>query len=108
MSDSMIQEQASLVGTKWLVSETKRRFTPFYITFNANGQATAVTINKIFTGNFTWSGDFENVNFIGGFNTQDKGTFNCLGSPESGNGHYSYTWSGPTMLGKFTMVQQSN
>ena len=106
MSDSLIQEQTSLVGTTWLVYETKGRFTPFYITFKANGVATAITINKIFTGEFTWSGDIVHAYFTGSFNTQDKGVFNCIASPEEKNGHYTYTWSGGKQLGKFTMIQQ--
>lgn len=106
MSNSSIQASPSLVGTKWLVSETKGQFSPFYITFNAGGKAPVATVNGFFTGTFTWSGDYNGVDFGGSYDNEQGTVYSCMGSPADKDGHYKITWSGGVQHGKFTMVQQ--
>jgi hypothetical protein len=104
MKNSIINDQ-TLVGTKWLVKETKNGFCPFYITFNSGGVAAVVSVNGFFSGNWNYEGDFESVNFYGNYGTGED--YNCIGEPSQGEGHYTVTHSSGKQIGKFTMTQQS-
>lgn len=103
--DSSIIKQQSLVDTKWLVQETKGLFAPFFITFKEGGVADVVTVNKYFSGQWNYEGDYGNVNFYGSYSGNSE-EYNCIGEPSQQEGHYTATWSGGKQIGKFTMVQQ--
>jgi hypothetical protein len=83
--------QTSLIGSKWLFSESKGQAITFNLTFEAGGKATYKQTNGPNTGVFTWSGTPENLTVEGPFGSGS--TIKMTGNITTGKLSYSSPWS---------------
>ena len=85
---------SNLTGTKWLVTGS---FVPFNISFNADGKAQVITVNKDFSAASIWAGNESSVVFHFTYLSTGE-TYFCHAHPSIGTGLIHLLFKGKTYL----------
>jgi hypothetical protein len=93
---------SNLVGTKWLVLGS---FVPFNISFNTDGKAQVVTVNKDFSAACLWAGNESSVVFHFTYLSTGE-TYFCHAYPSIGTGLIHLVFKGKTYLIPLKMEQK--